>query len=111
MDNQSERMKPMKTQPYFQTIITSGSIEERDRRIAELTIREFEVVRFFENIVESASSRTGLINGRQLIKHSYDGGSNRATYGAILRRANEKVREKNKSMQSLTQLKHSKRYP
>ncbi len=92
----SERVKPMKTQPYFQTTITSGSIEERDRRIAELTIREFEVVRLFENIVESASSRTGLINGRQLINHSYDGGSTRATYGAVLRRANDRTKERTK---------------
>ena len=32
--NQSERVKPMKPQAYFQTTITSGSIEERDIRIA-----------------------------------------------------------------------------
>ena len=81
----------MKTLPYFQTTIASGSIEERDRRIAELTIREFEVIRLFERIVESGSSRTGLISGRQLIKHSYDGGSTRATYGAVLRRTNDRA--------------------
>jgi hypothetical protein len=80
----------MKTQPYFQTTITSRSIEERDRRIAELAIREFEVVRLFVNVVECASSRTGLINGRQRITHSYDGGSTRATYGAVLRRAEDR---------------------
>ena len=80
----------MNRQLYFQTTITSGSNEERERRIAELTIREFEVVRLFEKIVGSASSRTGLINGRQLIKHSYDGGSTRVTYGAVLRRANDR---------------------
>lgn len=91
--NQSERVKPMKTQPYFQTTITSGSIEERDRRIADLTGRGFEVARYFENVVEAASSRTGLINGRQLIKHSYDGGSTRAMYGAVLRRASDRARE------------------
>ena len=81
----------MKTQPYFQTTITSGSIEERDRRIAELIGIGFEVARYCEKVVEGASSRTGLINGRQLINHSYDGGSTRATYGAVLRRANDRA--------------------
>lgn len=76
---------------YFQTTVSRGSIEERDERIAELITDGFQVVRYFENTVEGRGNQTGLINGRQLIKHSYDGGSTRATYGAVLRRPNART--------------------
>lgn len=76
---------------YFETTVNRGSIEEREKRVTELVSSGFEVVRYYENIAESASNRTGLINGRKLIKHEYDGGSTRATYGAVLRRANARA--------------------
>lgn len=83
----------MKTQPYFQTTINAGTAEERERRIAELTIRGFEVTRLFENTVEARSNRTGLINGRKMIKHKYDGGSARSTYGAVMRKPDARTSE------------------
>lgn len=78
----------MKTQPYFQTTVNRGTAEARDKRVTELVASGFEVVRYYENTVESRESRTGLVNNRTVIKHQYDGGSSRSTYGAVLRREN-----------------------
>lgn len=74
------------SEEYFQTTVNRGTPEARDQRVAELIASGFEVVRYYENAVESRGSRTGLINGRTTIKHAYDGGSSRATYGAVLRK-------------------------
>ena len=83
----------MTTKPYFQTTVNRGSAEARDKRVAELVSGGYEVVRYYENTVESRSSRTGLISGRKLIKHEYDSGSARSTYGAVLRKPNARTSE------------------
>lgn len=75
---------------YFYTKVNRPSIEERDERITELVSERFEVVRYYENVAEVRDSQTGLINNRKVIKRSYDGGSSRANYGAVLRRPNER---------------------
>ena len=75
---------------YFHTKVNRPSIEEREERIAELVADGFEVVRYYENVEEKSSSRTGLINNRKVIERAYDGGTERANYGAVLRRPNER---------------------
>ena len=76
----------MTNSKYFETKVNRGTPEARDKRIEELVADGFEVVRYYENISESRESRTGLISNRKVIEHKYDGGTSRATYGAVLRK-------------------------
>lgn len=66
----------------FQTTISAGSIEERDQRIADLTIKGFEVVRYFERVEDDR--RVSSVNRRRC-----ESGEYKHLYGAILRRANK----------------------
>lgn len=83
----------MKTQPYFEIKINAKSVEELEKRIADSQLRGFDLVRNYEINTDARRLTNTCYTDAHGEQHRCIESIGRTTYGAVLRRPNDRASE------------------